>query len=48
VVAAVEIDPIHGAIHKFNFPHTVVIPRSVAAITGKEIRDAAGISWQGA
>jgi DNA (cytosine-5)-methyltransferase 1 len=43
VVAAVEIDPVHCAVHKFNFPETVVIPRSVAAITGKDIRDAAGI-----
>jgi DNA (cytosine-5)-methyltransferase 1 len=43
VVAAVEIDPVHGVVHKFNFPDTVVIPRSVAEITGKDIRTAAGI-----
>ena len=38
VVAAVEIDPVHCAIHKFNFPNTVVIPRSVADLSGEEIR----------
>lgn len=43
IAAAVEIDPVHCAVHKFNFPDTVVIPRSVAGLTGKEIRKAAGI-----
>ncbi len=43
VVAAVEIDPIHCAVHKFNFPHTAVLPKSVAELTGKELRAAAGI-----
>jgi DNA (cytosine-5)-methyltransferase 1 len=43
VVAAVEIDPIHAAIHSFNFPKTAVIPRSVIGLTGSEIRKAAGI-----
>jgi DNA (cytosine-5)-methyltransferase 1 len=43
VVAAVEIDPIHAAIHKFNFPECAVIPRSVIDLTGNEIRKAAKI-----
>lgn len=43
VVAAVEIDPIHAAIHKFNFPKCAVLPRSVVGLSGKEIRMAAGI-----
>lgn len=43
VVAAVEIDPVHCAVHKFNFPQTAVIPRSVQGLTGAEIRIAAGI-----
>src|SRR5687767_4174287 len=43
VAAAVEIDPIHCAVHKFNFPNTVVIPRSVAELTGSDIRMASGI-----
>lgn len=43
VVAAVEIDPVHCAVHKFNFPDTAIIPRSVQGLTGAEIRMAAGI-----
>ncbi|HMO74151.1 MAG TPA: DNA cytosine methyltransferase [Sphingopyxis sp.] len=43
IVAAVEIDPVHCAVHKFNFPHCAVIPRSVVGLTGNEIRVAAGI-----
>lgn len=43
VVAAVEIDPIHCVVHKFNFPECAVIPKSISEITGRQIRDAAGI-----
>jgi DNA (cytosine-5)-methyltransferase 1 len=43
VAAAVEIDPVHCAVHKFNFPRTAVIPRSVERLSGREIRIAAGI-----
>lgn len=43
VAAAVEIDPVHCAIHKFNFPRTAIIPRSVDGLSAREIRRAAGI-----
>jgi DNA (cytosine-5)-methyltransferase 1 len=43
IVAAVEIDPVHCAVHKFNFPHCAIIPRSVVGLKGSEIRLAAGI-----
>lgn len=43
VKAAVEIDPVHCATHKFNFPNCVVIPRSVEGLKGSEIRVAAGL-----
>ena len=43
VVAAVEIDPIHAATHKFNFPSTAVLAKSVSNVTAKEIRQATGI-----
>lgn len=43
VVAAVEIDPVHAAVHEFNFPECSVIPRSVTDLTGDMIRRAAGI-----
>lgn len=43
IVAAVEIDPIHCAVHEFNFPRTKVLCRSVVGLTGAEIRLRAGI-----
>ncbi len=43
VVAAVEIDPVHCAAHKFNFPGAAVLPRSVVGLSAAEIRLAAGI-----
>jgi len=43
VVAAIEVDPIHAAAHKFNFPHCTVLPTSVADLTGAEIRARAGL-----
>lgn len=43
VVAAVEIDPVHCAVHKYNFPNTAVIPQSVEGLSAKQIREAAGI-----
>ncbi len=43
VVAAVEIDPIHCAIHKFNFPHWSTICQSVTELSGEEIRNQAKI-----
>jgi DNA (cytosine-5)-methyltransferase 1 len=43
VVAAVELDPVHAAVHKFNFPDCAVLPRSAAEVSGASIREAAGI-----
>ncbi|MCP4494357.1 MAG: DNA cytosine methyltransferase [Gammaproteobacteria bacterium] len=43
IAAAVEIDPIHCAAHKFNFPNTSIIPSSVENVTGDEIRAIAKI-----
>lgn len=43
IVAAVEIDPIHAAVHHFNFPQTALLARSVVGLGGDEVRDAAGI-----
>ena len=38
VAAAVEHDPIHGAVHEFNFPSCTTICRSVADIDASYIR----------
>ena len=43
VAAAVEIDPVHCAVHAFNFPRTAVIPRPVERLTGADVREAAGL-----
>lgn len=43
VVAAVEIDPIHAAIHSWNFPNCTTICRSVVGLSGAEIRKIAKI-----
>lgn len=43
VVAAVEIDPVHSAVHEFNFPETKMIPRSVVGLSASEIRQLSGI-----
>lgn len=43
VVAAVDIDPIHCAAHKFNFPNGATICKSVIDTTGEELRRAARI-----
>lgn len=43
VAAAVEIDPVHCAVHKFNFPECAVIPHSVERLSGEDIRRIAGI-----
>jgi DNA (cytosine-5)-methyltransferase 1 len=43
VAAAVEIDPIHCAIHHYNFPNTTTICASVVNLSGKDIRRRAQI-----
>jgi DNA (cytosine-5)-methyltransferase 1 len=44
VAACVEIDPIHAAVHKYNFPRCATLCRSVTEVSGTEIRATAGIS----
>ena len=43
IAAAVEIDPIHCAVHRFNFPDSTPICASVVELTGDAIRRRAGI-----
>jgi DNA (cytosine-5)-methyltransferase 1 len=43
IVAAVEVDPVHAAVHKFNFPKCATLCRDIAALSGDDIRKAAGI-----
>ena len=39
ILAAVELDPIHCAVHEFNFPFWSILCQSVEQITGKDIRN---------
>ena len=43
VAAAVEIDPIHAAVHHFNFPETAILARSIIGLSAQELRDKAQI-----
>ena len=43
IAAGVEIDPVHCAVHKYNFPKSTILPRSIESLTGQEILDSAGI-----
>lgn len=43
LAAAVEFDPIHAAVHEFNFPYAATFCRDVSSITGEEIRAVSGI-----
>ena len=44
VMAAVEIDPIHAATYKYNFPNCRVITRSVTEVSAEDLRQATGHS----
>lgn len=43
IAAAIEIDPIHCATHKYNFPNTAIIPYPIESLSGKKIRKYSGI-----
>lgn len=42
IAAAVEIDPVHASVHKFNFPYCEVLPRSVVGLGADKIRNRLG------
>ena len=44
VAAAVEIDPVHCAVHKYNFPRTATIPHPIQTLAGTDILEAASIN----
>lgn len=43
IAAAVEIDPVHCATHKYNFPYCATLCASVVDLTGDEIRRRASL-----
>lgn len=46
ILAAVELDPIHCAVHEFNFPFWSILCQSVEQISGKDIRNKSQIGSQ--
>lgn len=42
--ASVEIDPVHAAVHEFNFPYAKTICSDISVLSGKEILEKSGIS----
>lgn len=43
IAAAVDIDPVHCAVHAYNFPQSAIIPCSVKGLSAKRIRHVANI-----
>lgn len=43
IVAAIEIDPIHAAVHEYNFPYTKTICADIKNVTGADIRKLADL-----
>lgn len=43
VRASVDVDPVHCAVHEFNFPGCVTIAGDAGSLTGTEIRSRAGL-----
>lgn len=43
IAAAVEYDPIHAAVHEYNYPYSATFCRDVSTISGDEIRQKSGI-----
>jgi DNA (cytosine-5)-methyltransferase 1 len=39
VVAAVELDPVHAATHKFNFPNCATLCQDISNVSGDDVRE---------
>jgi DNA (cytosine-5)-methyltransferase 1 len=46
VLASVEYDPVHCAVHAFNFPQTEIVCADIRAVDAKSVRDAVGLGWK--
>src|SRR3954465_2866083 len=46
LLAAVEYDPIHAAVHRFNFPRTEIVCADAATITAPRVKRAAERGWE--
>jgi len=37
IIASVEIDPVHSAVHEYNFPYTKTLCQNITNVSGKDI-----------
>ena len=44
VAAAIEVDPVHCAVHEFNFPRTATIPHPIETLSGADILESADLA----
>src|SRR4051812_20430798 len=46
VLASVEYDPVHTAVHSFNFPQTKTVCADASTLTAERVRKAAVVGWE--
>ncbi len=46
VLASIEYDPIHCAVHTFNFPQTEIVCADIRAVTAERVRHAVEQGWK--
>jgi len=46
VLASIEYDPVHCAVHAFNFPRTEIVCADIRAVAAKSVRDAVELGWK--
>lgn len=46
ILASIEYDPVHAAVHKYNFPLTETLCRDARRMSGADILRAAGNGWR--
>ena len=44
MAVGVEVNPVHAAVHLYNFPSTDLLVRSVAEVSGTELLQKAGVA----
>jgi DNA (cytosine-5)-methyltransferase 1 len=46
VLASIEYDPVHSAVHAFNFPQTEIVCADIRTVTGDDVRRAVQSGWR--
>lgn len=45
VLAAVEVDPVHAMVHRYNFPSCPMLCEDISSLTGERLLRSAGVGW---